>query len=229
MITAIARTGGDLSSTARILFVFVGGVAYFGLAAWGERSVSVFFVRPPLAALTAVYAATLVMAFFVGGNVSRGQREDRRNRWVLAAFSVIGLLGGYLPPFCDHRQLWTIDGDTVRWLGVILFAAGGALRLWPVYVLGDRFSGLVAIQPGHRLMTGGIYRVIRHPSYCGLLVYSLGWGLAFNAWVGVLLTLLTLPPLLARINAEERLLASEFGAEYEAYRARTWRLVRGVY
>jgi len=38
-----------------------------------------------------------------------------------------------------------MDGDAVRWLGVALFALGGAIRLWPVFVLGDRFSGLVAI------------------------------------------------------------------------------------
>jgi hypothetical protein len=42
-------------------------------------------------------------------------------------------------------------------------------------VLGHRFSGLVAIQPGHALVTSGIYGVIRHPSYLGLLVSSLGW------------------------------------------------------
>ena len=39
----------------------------------------------------------------------------------------------------------------IRWLGVVLFTVGGALRLWPVFVLGRRFSGLVAIQPGHTL------------------------------------------------------------------------------
>jgi protein-S-isoprenylcysteine O-methyltransferase Ste14 len=36
-------------------------------------------------------------------------------------------------------------------------------------------------------------------------------------------------PLLARIDAEERLLRSQFGAEYEAYRARTSRLIPGIY
>ena len=110
-----------------------------------------------------------------------------------------------------------------------LFAAGGALRLWPVFVLGDRFSGLVAIQPGHQLVTSGVYGVIRHPSYLGLLISSLGWGLAFRSWIGVLLAALLVPPLLARINAEERLLRSQFGDEYDAYRARTSRLIPGLY
>jgi len=110
-----------------------------------------------------------------------------------------------------------------------LFAVGGALRLWPVFILGNRFSGLVAIQPGHALVTTGVYAVIRHPSYLGLLTSSLGWGLAFRSGVGVLIAALLLVPLLARIRAEEALLSSEFGAEYEAYRARTSRLIPCVY
>jgi protein-S-isoprenylcysteine O-methyltransferase Ste14 len=114
-------------------------------------------------------------------------------------------------------------------LGVALFAAGGALRLWPVFVLGDRFSGLVAIQPGHTLVTSGIYARIRHPSYLGLLVNALGWALAFRSTLGLLLTALLIPPLLARIRAEETLLRTQFGAAYDAYRARTSRLLPGLY
>jgi protein-S-isoprenylcysteine O-methyltransferase Ste14 len=40
---------------------------------------------------------------------------------------------------------------------------------------------------------------------------------------------LLVPPLIARMNAEERLLQSQFGAEYNAYRARTRRLIPGIY
>ena len=111
----------------------------------------------------------------------------------------------------------------------MLFAAGGALRIWPVFVLGRRFSGLVAIQTGHTLVTGGLYAVIRHPSYLGLLVNSLGWALAFRSSVGVLLTALLIPALVARIRAEERLLRTHFGGEYDAYCRRTSRLLPGLY
>ena len=37
------------------------------------------------------------VSLFSAGNLSAGEREDRSNRWVLAAFAVIGLLDGYLP------------------------------------------------------------------------------------------------------------------------------------
>jgi len=55
-------------------------------------------------------------------------------------------------------------------------------------VLGRWFSGLVAIQPGHTLVTTGICDVIRHPSYLWLLVSTLGWGLTFRSVLGVVLT-----------------------------------------
>ena len=103
------------------------------------------------------------------------------------------------------------------------------MRLWPVFVLGRRFSGLVAIQPGHTLMTSGMYRAIRNPSYLGLLVLSSGWALAFRSVVGVLLVALMIPPLIARIHSEEALLRAQFGEEYAAYCARTWRLIPGLY
>jgi protein-S-isoprenylcysteine O-methyltransferase Ste14 len=111
----------------------------------------------------------------------------------------------------------------------VLFAAGGALRIWPVFMLRERFSGLVAIQPGHTLVTSGVYGVIRHFSYLGLLVNSLGWSLAFRSGVGVMLTLLLIPPLLARISAEEDLLRAQFGDEYSAYCSHTSRIIPGIY
>ena len=206
-----------------------GAAAYLALAAVGMGGVWPFLTRPPLAALVLAFLAMSVAAPFVGGNISPGVREDRGNRWVLLPFVGIGLLSAYLPALADRMGFWSIGGDGVRWLGVGLFVVGGAVRLWPVAVLGDRFSGLVAIQPGHRLVTDGIYRTIRNPSYLGLVMNGVGWGLAFGNWVGVVLAALFLPPLVARMHAEERLLHEHFGAEYDAYRARTWRLVPGIY
>ncbi|WP_412023646.1 methyltransferase family protein [Burkholderia cepacia] len=207
----------------------VSTLVYLGLAVLGSGGFAAFFSHPPL---TVVVVATFVMAvaaMFTEGNLSAGERENRDNRWVLAAFAVSGFLLAYLPALTDRLDFWTFGGDAVRWFGVVLYIAGGALRIWPVFVLGKRFSGLVAIQPGHALVTGGIYRRIRNPSYLGLLVNSVGWALAFRSSVGVLLVVLMMVPLVARIRSEEALLRSQFGAEYDAYCARTWRLLPGVY
>lgn len=213
----------------RAAIVLVAVALYLGLAILGWGGVEAFLAHGARLALAVVTVALAVAALFVGGSVSRGEREDRSNRWVIAAFFVIGLALGYVPALSDRIAFWTIDGDAVRWLGVVLFAVGGGLRLWPVVVLGNRFSGLVAIQPGHELVTSGIYGVIRHPSYLGLLINALGWVLAFRSGVGVAIWAALIWPLVARIRAEEALLGSQFGAAYDDYRKRTWRLVPGVY
>jgi protein-S-isoprenylcysteine O-methyltransferase Ste14 len=162
--------------------------------------------------------------------MNKGEQEDRGNRWVLSAFSVISLLMAFFSAYTDRIGFWTIDGDATRWVGVVVCLAGGILRIWPVYVLKNRFSGLVAIQQGHTLETHGIYSVIRNPSYLGLLITSLGWVLAFRSGVGVLLVASLLVPLVARIRSEERLLRQHFSAEYDAYCAHTkWRLLPWVY
>ena len=212
-----------------ILSALAGGLVYLGLAVLGWGGSAAFFAHPARLALAAVLFVLTATALFSPGNLSAGEREDRGNRWVLIAFGLLGLLSACLPAYTDRIGFWTLDGDAVRWLGVALFILGGALRLWPVFVLGRRFSGLVAIQPSHALVTDGVYGVIRHPSYLGLVVNALGWALAFRSGVGVLLTALAIPPLLARMNAEERLLGTQFGEEYEAYRRRTARLIPGLY
>ena len=204
-------------------------IAYLGLAIVGAGGPGRFFSYPPLTAVTLVTIALGVAGLFSEGHIGAGVKEDRSNRWVIAALGVLGILGAYLPAYTDRIDFLTLGGEGVRWLGVLLYAAGGVLRLAPVFVLGRRFSGLVAIQPEHRLVSSGLYGVIRHPSYIGLFVLSLGWGLAFRSGVGVILAVLTLPVVLARIDAEERLLSETFGAEYDAYRARTWLLIPYVY
>jgi protein-S-isoprenylcysteine O-methyltransferase Ste14 len=218
-----------VSKVSRLILVLVGAAAYGGLAILGWGGFRSFFSHTALTALFVVLLAMSVVALFAGGNLSSGVREDRGNRWVIATFAVIGLVDGYIPALTDRKEFWTIDHETIRWFGVVLFAIGGTLRLWPVFVLGRRFSGLVAIQPGHALVTTGIYRFIRHPSYLGLLLTAFGWGLAFRSGVGLLLAALLVPPLVARMNSEEGLLQSEFGADYDNYRSQTSRLIPGIY
>jgi len=213
----------------RWISAIAGTAGYVALSIWGEGGFAPYFAQPALVALTILFVVVAVAAVFAGGALSPGVREDRSNRWVLIPIIALGLVLGYVPAFTDRIGWLTIDGETTRWIGLVLFALGSTLRIWPVYVLGSRFSGLVAIQSNHRLVTTGIYSVIRHPSYAGLLLGSIGWSLAFRSGAGLIITALMIPPLLARIRSEETLLQSHFGAEYDAYRAHTSRLIPGVF
>lgn len=202
---------------------------YLGLAVWADGGWTAFFSHPALGGLVAVAFVFAFASTLTPATLSPGVREDRANRWVIPAYGAVNLVSGFLPAWTDRRGLWVVDGEAVRWAGLAVFAIGCTLRLAPVYTLGRRFSGLVAIQPGHQLETRGLYAIVRNPSYVGALLVILGWGFAFRALIGVILTLLLVPVLVARIHAEERLLASQFGEAYEAYRARSWRLIPWVY
>jgi protein-S-isoprenylcysteine O-methyltransferase Ste14 len=218
-----------LSFARRSITVVAGSAIYLGLTLLSWGNIGVFLSHSPLIALLVVFVALSVAAIFAGGSLSSGLREDRSNRWVLVVFAILGILTAIVPPWSDSHNVLTVDGDSLRWIGVVVLAIGGALRLWPVVALGHRFSGLVAIQPNHTLLTNGPFRYIRHPSYLGLLLSGLGWALAFRSILGVPVMVLHLIPVIARISAEEELLRSEFGSEYEAYRARTSRLLPGIY
>jgi protein-S-isoprenylcysteine O-methyltransferase Ste14 len=209
--------------------MLLSGALWLLLAVWGEGGFSVFFASPARTALIIVMFVLMAASIFTQGNLSRGEKEDRGNRWVLWVVLVVGTLDGWLPAYSDRTGLLTFGADGVRWTGVILFALGGILRLWPVFVLGRRFSGLVAIQKDHHLVTDGIYKTIRNPSYLGLLISVAGWALAFRSILGLVLAAVFVPVLIGRMRSEERLLSGYFGAEYEAYRAHSWRLIPHIY
>jgi len=66
------------------------------------------------------------VAVFSRGNLSPGVRQDRANRWAIVAFALFGLLEDYT----DRKGVWIIDGNTIGWLGIVVFVADGALRMW---------------------------------------------------------------------------------------------------
>ena len=45
-------------------------------------------------------------------------------------------------PYMDRHDVWTIDADIARYLGVATLLVGSILRVRPMFVLGQRFSAL---------------------------------------------------------------------------------------
>jgi protein-S-isoprenylcysteine O-methyltransferase Ste14 len=129
-----------MTVTPRLAFVTtIGTLVYVGLAVLGWGGFVEFFSDPARIALAIAVFLLAGVTLFSGGNLSPGEREDRANRWVLSAFGLIGLLSAYLPAYTDRNEIWILDGDVIRGLGVVLFSVGGTLRIWPVFVLGRRF------------------------------------------------------------------------------------------
>ena len=115
-------------------------------------------------------------------------------------------------------------------VGVVLFVAGLLLRWWAIITLGRFFTVDVTIEKDHELVERGPFRMVRHPSYTGVLLAFVGLGLSLCNWAALLVILLPIgAAFVHRMNVEEAALFSALGPRYADYMERTKRLVPFVY
>src|SRR5436190_34463 len=114
--------------------------------------------------------------------------------------------------------------------GVVLFIAGLFLRWWAIVTLGRFFTVDVTIEKDHELVERGPFRVVRHPSYTGLLLAFVGFGLTLRNWAALLIVLVPIfAAFIRRMNVEEDALLRALGSSYADYMRRTRRLVPFFY
>lgn len=159
-------------------------------------------------------------------NVREADHSSLRFLWIFIVLSIVfsiwitnHLRGAAIP----HPHFWLM-------IGVVLFVVGLTLRWWAIVQLGRFFTVNVAIAKDHQLIESGPYRLVRHPSYTGVLVAFVGYGLSLGNWAGLLALLLPIfIAFLYRMNVEERTLREALGERYISYCARTRRLLPFVY
>ena len=153
---------------------------------------------------------------------SRAGTRRATDPLLLAALLALPLAAPPLAAWGERAGLWLLPGGhALGWAGVLLAAAGLALRIAAMVQLGSRFDPTVAILPDHALETRGLYARIRHPGYAGAWVAALGGVLAFGSALGLVPVALMGLALAARVRREERALAGHFGEAYREYCSRT--------
>jgi protein-S-isoprenylcysteine O-methyltransferase Ste14 len=120
--------------------------------------------------------------------------------------------------------------DALKVAAILTMVAGLVLRLTAILSLGSSFTGEVATRSDQRLYRGGLYGVVRHPSYLGMLIIFLAIGVHARDWVCLAAVLVpTTVALLYRIQVEETALRGLFGSAYDDYSRTTRRLIPGIY
>jgi protein-S-isoprenylcysteine O-methyltransferase Ste14 len=105
-----------------------------------------------------------------------------------------------------------------------------AIRWTAVFTLGRSFSANVAIRESQKMMRSGLYRMVRHPSYLGLLMVFVAIGIHSRNWISFVVAVVpTTAALIYRIQVEEQALQEAFGEEYAQYSQVIKRLVPGLY
>jgi protein-S-isoprenylcysteine O-methyltransferase len=153
------------------------------------------------------------------------QSEDRgslRLLWIAVTFGVCGAVAAQWIPY--GRLPFGVN--TLRIVALVLMLAGLTLRWVAILTLGKLFTVDVAIQAEHPVVDSGLYHVVRHPSYSGMLLAFIGLGVFFGSWLN--LAVLLVPIMLAVVNRvikEEQALLAAIGAPYAAYCSRTKRFI----
>ena len=153
----------------------------------------------------------------------------RRDR---GSYAVIGLsLGaGIVAAFaCADRVRPATLGwhqPILFWTGIALMLAGMAFRWYAIRALGRYFTREVATREGQTVVAHGPYRLVRHPSYSGVLIIVFGFGLALTNWLSLLVALAcTFAGFGYRVHVEEHALCEAIGQPYRDYMKRTWRFI----
>jgi protein-S-isoprenylcysteine O-methyltransferase Ste14 len=161
-----------------------------------------------------------------GGQGKILDRGSQIGLWVVLVVSswIEGWMHGFFSPDMPGRHTWLLPvafGFLVLGLGV---------RATAIITLGRAFSANVALRGGQKLQRGGLYALVRHPSYLGLELILMAFGLHARTWACI--AVFFIPSTLAvlyRIHVEESALRLAFGTDYEHYSRRTKRLIPGVY
>jgi protein-S-isoprenylcysteine O-methyltransferase Ste14 len=132
----------------------------------------------------------------------------------------------WIPVFQFSRR----GTSVVFWIGIIIICLGLFLRYWSINVLGRYFRTTVELEENQKIIQKGPYKLIRHPSYSGIILFCLGYGLAVQNWLSLVIAV-SLPTvaLLYRIKIEEEALVKGMGTEYEAYQKKTKKLIPGIW
>lgn len=151
--------------------------------------------------------------------------QARGGWWVVAQVPV--LLGAFLLPLCTGAGTLGF-ANPMHWAGFALTAAGGVASLLGLVTLGDALSPFPRPRDGSTLKQHGIYKLVRHPIYSGLMLGSIGWALWWGSVAGVVYGAIVIVFFDRKAAREERWLREQH-AGYAAYARRVKKFLPGIY
>jgi len=164
----------------------------------------------------------------MGLKVKPAERQEsygsRKLRLLMMTLGTVLLCWGGIPLPLLNLRLYP-QGEWSFWTGAIVTAAGIGYAIWARRYLGSNWSRAVTVKEDHELITGGPYRLVRHPIYTGILLGLLGSALAVAAVRGYLAVLIIGVTLWAKLRMEEQWMRQHFGEAYAEYYRHTAALV----
>ncbi|MCG7611506.1 MULTISPECIES: methyltransferase family protein [Mycobacterium] len=139
---------------------------------------------------------------------------------------VIAVLSVALPVFCglDHRFGWSPVPTAVSWIGNVMFAVGLVITIFTI-IQNSYASANITVESEQKLVSTGLYGLVRHPMYMGALLMVAGMPLALGSWWGLAVLIPVLTLYTFRIQDEEKLLRQQLAGYREYMQKVHYRLV----
>jgi protein-S-isoprenylcysteine O-methyltransferase Ste14 len=222
LLKAVVRLGLFLMLMAAILFLASGRTD------WGRAWLLLGALFICLALNLAVLITTNPKLLAYRLELERGAREwDKVLSALLVGLWVAALFAAGL----DERFHWSPPlSGALHHAAVMLLVAGDLLLLWAMAV-NRFFSKMVRIQRerGHRVVSGGPYRYVRHPGYVGWFLMSAAIPLILGSLWALVPVGLAVAGMVVRTALEDRMLRADLEG-YEAYAQRVrYRLLPGIW
>ena len=165
----------------------------------------------------------------------RGQWEKKKDTkpWDKVLLIAFGITGFYILPVVtglDIRFQWSYFGIHFTIAGIVLFLVGSVIINWAM-IVNTHFETTVRIQNerGHKVITAGPYKMVRHPGYVGAILWAVATPLIIGSVVGLIPAGIACFVLIIRTWLEDKTLHSELNGYIEYVGRVKYRLFPGIW
>jgi protein-S-isoprenylcysteine O-methyltransferase Ste14 len=206
---------------AVLLFVPAGTVNYW--QAW--VFIAVFIVATLIPSIyLAVNDPAALQRRMKGGPTA----ETRTVQKLVISGTIVSVVAVLVVSALDHRFGWSQVPTPIIVVGDVLVALG--LGMAQLVVIQNSYAGAtITVEAEQKVVSTGLYGLVRHPMYVGTLVMLIGTPLALDSYWGLLAIVPVMPALAARIDDEEKMLRHELDGYDEYMEKVRYRLVPGVW
>ena len=150
--------------------------------------------------------------------------EKEGSQKIIRTITAIMFIAMLVVPALDHRLHWSTESLSMTIAGDVLVGLG-FLIIFFVYKENTFASATIELAPEQKVITTGLYALVRHPMYMGALFLLVGMSLALGSWWGLFVYILFMPALIWRIFDEEEFLATNLSGYSEYLNKVPYRLV----
>ena len=218
VLSGLIKYIAGLLLMALLLFLPAGSVYYSG----GWLLLLSLFVPMFIFGVVLVVAAPELLAKRLNAKEKRGAQS------AVVRLSGLMFIAGFVVAGLDFRYGWSAVPEAVAYTSVALFLLSYLLYA-EVMRENAWLSRTVEVSDEQKVVSSGLYGIVRHPMYTATVVLFLTMPLILGSWWAFGVFLLYIPIIIVRILDEERLLAVELDGYADYCKRVRWRLLPFVW